>query len=1392
MGKRDISRSMFDPRKHYTAIWQQQGRIVTDFDQNDGQAISAEERRRTRVDVIGAYGSPDDGFRVSDPRRAGGNLDFDLLAGTVYLGGLRLELDADQTYRTQLDRLQVPSIAAPAAGTTRRDLVMLEAFEAAVTAVEDGELLDPALGGADTAARNRRFQRIHVLPDVNAVNCDQAWNRMSEIMADTDTGSLAVDCKRVVNTRLTVTYTEEGVDDDLCEPAVGGGYLGAENQAIRVQQVGPNTLTWGYDNASPLYRVSLSADRTRVTLITPPRDEYSTPIVGQVIEILPWSARLPNGEKTAALSGHLTRITAVDPNDETAGGAITVTLQAPVPTAGFEDWKNRPDKGLMETEGIWYFMNIWNRGSDLASPPAIPFTAGTPLILGTTGIQVTITGSDRVKEDYWIIAARPETPTQALPWTLETGAAPDGVVRYFAPLAVIHWRADGSIGVSDCRPPFRPLTAVNDCCTFTVGDGKMSDGDFNDLNVALERLGASGGDICLLPGTHRATVSLIGRDNITISGCGTRSQLIPSAASDDATITLVNCSGINLVNFAVVNVAGTGILAQSVDGLTIQDVNVLAGVVGIDIDDIRSGTIRRCIVRMLDMEGGDVGIYAQGERITIENSDIQVIPAGELPPPPEDNDPDTPPVNPTDPCADPEDFYINIIYLVYYIDVVWGLYTLALPPKALFETLGGIQIGSGSEIVLIRENLVVGGAGNGVTLGSDIADIDFDVPDDLPDDEAEPYVMTHEDKIIRGQLFFEDQPIGSMTIFFEDDSGAVFSFPVENDGTFAGKLPPNKYVVVLSDEDYRVVKHEPLGDGGYFFFLDKNANPKPKPVGGDDLLAFIHDVLIQENTIANMSLSGVGAPRFSSSDTAIFSEFFIAQRKRSADLKMMLLIYMLTGTITGFVIDLVIYRNKIVRCVLDAPETGDDIFAIVRATGGIALALSDGLYIEENIVQDCGRDARRALCGIFSAFAIDVTVRENYVLNNGGDTRARQITRDFANVNEFASVDSVDSDTGFTPQPTTGAPPPPPQAMPGSNTRFRTNAQAEYARKATYDDYRRGQATGNLITVTPALTVDPGPRGGIILPICLSANLFMGGSSKLVGSVPQDITTIAKGRHAARVDGNYVVQPFGKALFLGAAGGVSVSDNQLFSDRALTLEQDAQSGGMVGLVTGKLSFGGEVNLSPSNTFVINLAPSMSITELLAVYLAQINDNFAAELEKRLNEQVRYAAGTPDGSILFTGNQIRQADAGDRETVVTLFTLDDVNFADNQIEVLNGDNILATAIVLGSTVRASHNRMKEPVFPALRGLRGSTTNLGGRSRFSLATLNFLLGSMTDNQGNYCFVAVGNELNVNGNQSALNTLLKCGEQQEQMPAAATLIFVLLLALSSQFINSVYQND
>lgn len=1316
---------MFDPRKHYTGKWTLQGRLITDFDENDRESITAEERRRANLDIIGAYGSPDDGFRIANVRTVGGFLEFDILAGSLYLGGLRLEQEELQTYRAQRDHLLASPVPVAGQESGRRDLVLLEAYEAPVTAVEDGELLDPAVG-VDTSARSRRFQRVRVLAGVKAKNCDQAWQLMADLMQQTKTGVIGPDCRQVVDTRLTVTYTEDGIDDDLCEPPIAGGYLGAENQAIRVQLVDDESLTWGYDNASPLYRVALSADRAKITLITPPRDLYSTPIVGQVIEILPWSAALSNGEKVAGLSGHLTRITAVDPSDEAAGGAITITLDDPVPTAGFDDWKQRPDEAHLRANGTFYYMHIWNRGGDVTSAPAIPFTRGTPLTLGTTGIQITITGDDAVRDDHWIIAARPETPTQVLPWELEAAAAPTGLHRYYAPLALIRWKPDATFDVTDCRPPFRPLTSRDGCCTYSVGDGKLSDGDYNDLSAALDHLGANGGKICLLPGVHRANVNLGGRSNITISGCGSRSKLLPLKPTGDAVITLVDGFGIGLFNFEIVSVDGTGVAAERVDELKVEDLKVLAYKVGIDVDDAQDVSIRRCVIRMLDKEGGDVGIYAQGDRVLIEDCDIQIVPGGDLPEFPDDDDPETPPVNPADPCADPKDFYANLIYLVFYVDLIWGIFTYDAAPRKLVQTLGGIQIGSGSEDVTVRQNLISGGAGNGITLGSDIADVDLDDFDPLPgdDDEFPEVRMSHDFEFISGRLLLDDAAIGGMTIFFDNGKGGVFTFPVNADGFFEGKLPPGEYVVSISDPLYGVVQVEPLGDGRYFVLLKKRERLPDVPEGGDDLLAFIHAVTIEDNRIANMGFSGIGAPRFVSSDEALRDLAFAIRNSTSRQL--LYLVYIATGTITGFVVDLTIYRNTITRCLLNAALTNADQFAIERALGGISLALCDGVNIEENVVQNCGRGAEMPVCGIFISFSIDVTIRENHILNNGQDRRAEQI------------IDEVLR----SPTNTIKAGPTQPGAVAGVEAEstqtlsLRNRNSVHLKNQAAYERYRLAEATGNFAINVPDIDFQRGPRAGILLPLCLSTNLFAGAAlRKATANLgAQGLTSAAEGRHAARIDGNYVIQPFGKTLFIGAAGTLSITDNQLISDRALTRELDALAGGLSGRIAARFKLG-ELDTFASNVMVVDICPGAYLVDVLA-----LQDGIRrSAVGNRAFATTPIPFGFPDGNVLFAGNQIKQGDAGARAVMVAILSMDDVNFVDNQIDVLNATAIQSTVVLFGVTARAANNRMKEPFFLGMidRPDGDATEDFG---HFSLIEVCFAAGGMVNNQGHYCFQLV----------------------------------------------------
>lgn len=89
--KGDFTRSTFRPRKHYSSVRMQQGRVQMDADWNEELDILAHLDETTRLDVIGACGAPEGaaGFKIIPLP------DGDLLigAGRIYVDGILCELE---------------------------------------------------------------------------------------------------------------------------------------------------------------------------------------------------------------------------------------------------------------------------------------------------------------------------------------------------------------------------------------------------------------------------------------------------------------------------------------------------------------------------------------------------------------------------------------------------------------------------------------------------------------------------------------------------------------------------------------------------------------------------------------------------------------------------------------------------------------------------------------------------------------------------------------------------------------------------------------------------------------------------------------------------------------------------------------------------------------------------------------------------------------------------------------------------------------------------------------------------------------------------------------------------------------------------------------------------
>lgn len=536
MGTQDISRNAFDSSKHYSSVRQQQGRVLTDDDWNENNRIHEHLKHKSLIDIIGSAASPDNGFLITDPVVKSRKVDFTIKAGSFYLGGQQLSLEQDQSYCLQTDWLQGPN-------STKRsqipsiDLVVLESYQQVVTAVEDSELYEVALGGADTTTRLRTLQRVHLIRDIGTDECITAWSRFKERLSDT--GRLTRENTLVSDAVMSVDFVQTGTSGDLCKPNIAGGYLGAENQTIRVQLRENNTFTWGLDNGAPLYRVQLDATRTRVTLDTPPKDQYHWPQADQSVEILSWACVLENNEKIAEHEGFLSRVVAgYDP------ATREITLAEPVPTAGFDNWQTRDDADSLANGESHFYMRVWDRGSDRESPSVIPCDVGNQVDLGFTGIRITFGGAQLNSGDYWLISVRPSAPTEVIPWSLQVspGKSPYGLKRCYAPLALINWSNSfvGRVRVTDCRGSFEPLNSHKCCVDLVARPGP-------GWHLVFDKVPRNGDAvICLPAGEYPVpnSVNVMNKGRLRITGAGKSSCIF--GTGNDVTLRFSSCDRVEL------------------------------------------------------------------------------------------------------------------------------------------------------------------------------------------------------------------------------------------------------------------------------------------------------------------------------------------------------------------------------------------------------------------------------------------------------------------------------------------------------------------------------------------------------------------------------------------------------------------------------------------------------------------------------------------------------------------------------------------------------------------------------------------------------------------------------------------------------------------------------
>ncbi len=503
--KGDFTRFTFDPRKHYTRVLKQQGRVDVDADWNEAEEIQTHLGRTQAVDVIGRCGVPagSNGFRIE--RGAGGAV-LTVAPGRMYVDGILCQLEG----AGPVPLTAQPDLPGYLAGEPPLEdgtyLVYADVWERHVTYVEDPDIREVALGGPDTATRTRtlaqvRVQRLGPVAPLEGQEC----RPFQPLPAD---GTLAA-------------REDPGEDPaNVCVVPAGGGYRGLENRLYRVEihddgrdatgaVVRTPTFKWSRDNGSVVLPVvDGGIDGDTVTLRRLGHDDVLTVHVDDWVEVL--------GDATELHGRHGTLAQVAADGIDRADLELTLTADASAHAAEghlkVRRWDHHETDDVALVDGAVPVQPGW---FELEDGVQVLFDAGASYAVG----------------DYWLIPAR--TRMGGVLWP--TAGAPPvpvplprlGVEHHYCTLALATITGGVWAEPRDCRRHFPPLTEIGDgCCCASVEPGE-------DIQQAIDTVVAAGGGcVELCAGVHRVAGPLHVRNarNLSIGGEGAASVLLFTGA----------------------------------------------------------------------------------------------------------------------------------------------------------------------------------------------------------------------------------------------------------------------------------------------------------------------------------------------------------------------------------------------------------------------------------------------------------------------------------------------------------------------------------------------------------------------------------------------------------------------------------------------------------------------------------------------------------------------------------------------------------------------------------------------------------------------------------------------------------------------------------------------
>jgi hypothetical protein len=307
----------------------------------------------------------------------------------------------------------------------------LEGWERLVTHIEDGGILEQALGGVlDTTVRSKAIGQVKLALFAN--DGSHPLKGMDDVPAafenvDAGTGKL----------KLTTKVTPDNLDP--CAIPEAGGYTGADNRFYRFEvhtggALGTVEIKWSKNNGADAFAVAAVAD-TLTSLTLAPGAEVKD---GDLIELVDETdelgdsapAQIALGTKSfraaQRLAGQLFYAETTATSSQIKLRDRVTKLSVNVPT-DFAAKSMAPRKVR-----VWHGLLV-TKPEAPADPPVTAFDLGD-------GITIALSGAAFRPGDYWQHEARKIKDNQNGPWQ----ESPHGPERLFAPLALFQYNGESA------------------------------------------------------------------------------------------------------------------------------------------------------------------------------------------------------------------------------------------------------------------------------------------------------------------------------------------------------------------------------------------------------------------------------------------------------------------------------------------------------------------------------------------------------------------------------------------------------------------------------------------------------------------------------------------------------------------------------------------------------------------------------------------------------------------------------------------------------------------------------------------------------------------------------------------------------------------------------------